>query len=836
MSTERECPGWLSGWIDVSVKRSGTIIIVSLALLLLGGFFASQIGLRTDLVELLPTDAPSVVNLETMKKRVATYSNLAIAIESPDLAASQKFADDIAAEVARFPKEEVLAVDHNISDVKDFFTRYKYLFADLADLRDVHDKIALRIREETESAVFESLDEPAPRTELDFDALREKYEKKIRQQDKYPGGYYTTPDKGLIAVFVYPPSSAGSYEDNVKLVDDVQDVIARLDPSKYHPAMTVGLTGDIKTGLEEREALKADVQFISLLCFGLIFVLLLLYYRSLRMTVVLAAPMVLGLVVTLAVTRFTIGYLNTATAFLASIIAGNGINFMIMLSARFFEEKDNPNLTTLNDKLRVSAWGTLQGTLVAGLGASIAYGSLVFAGFRGFRQFGIIGGIGMVLCWIATFAIGPAIIAAMHKRRPLGRRVSKHSRFAPGALISSLVTRWPRVILVVALVAVAGSIVAIIPWSRDPFEYDFRKMRNVAGYAGGSAALSNKVDTIFDLPQSPTPVVADRAEDVPGMKRAIMGAEGSDKIVGDVKTLQDVLPSDQEEKLKVLADIRTMIDQKLDFLSESDREKVLEYRPACVCGDGCDEPACLKVLGLNDIPDTLARPFQEADGNRGRLLYVYAKKGESLLDGKYLLKFAGFIRGVDYGQGVSAIPVGQPMVFADMIASILKDGFKVTVAALIGVLILMIVAFRSARGVFTVLLSVVVGTIWMLGFAAVTGSKLNFLNFVVIPITLGISLDYGANIFSRYRLEGPGSIGHVISNVGGAVMLCALTTIIGYATLLTSNNLALRSFGLLADAGEVACIIAAEIVMTAAIILLERRRVRPSTATPPTKE
>ncbi len=134
------------------------------------------------------------------------------------------------------------------------------------------------------------------------------------------------------------------------------------------------------------------------------------------------------------------------------------------------------------------------------------------------------------------------------------------------------------------------------------------------------------------------------------------------------------------------------------------------------------------------------------------------------------------------------------------------------------------------------MLSVVTGTIWMLGFAAMTGSKLNFLNFVVIPITLGISLDYGANIFSRYRLEGPGSIGHVISNVGGAVMLCALTTIIGYATLLTSNNLALRSFGLLADAGEVACIIAAEIVMTAAIIVLERRRVRPSTATPPTKE
>jgi len=65
-------------------------------------------------------------------------------------------------------------------------------------------------------------------------------------------------------------------------------------------------------------------------------------------------------------------------------------------------------------------------------------------------------------------------------------------------------------------------------------------------------------------------------------------------------------------------------------------------------------------------------------------------------------------------------------------------------------------------------------------------------------------------------------MGRVVSSAGGAVMLCALTTIIGYATLLTSTNLALRSFGLLADVGEVACILAAEVVMTAFIVWHER--------------
>ena len=820
---ETRCPAWLSKWIDISIRRSGLIIVISLAVLAASVFFTTQLELKTDLVELLPTDAPSVVNLETMRTRVAVYSNLAIAIESPDLASSQKFADDIAARVRLFPAEEVRAVDHNISEVKAFFTRYKYLFADVGDLKDVRDRIERRIQEETERSFMENLsDDPAPVTELNFDKLKAKYESKVKSQDRYPTGYYTNPDKSLVVVFVYPPSANNDYHHNVKLVKDVQAEIRDLDPSKYHPEMKVGLTGDIKTGLEERDALKADVQFISLLCLGLIWLLLLLYYRSFRMTIVLAAPMVLGLIVALAVTRFTIGYLNTATAFLASIIAGNGINFMIMFSARFFEEARRPGHAGLNSTLETAAWGTLKGTLVAGIGASIAYGSLIFAGFRGFRQFGIIGGIGMVLCWLATFLVGPAIIAAMHTKKPLAAGEHRHSRLSPGHLIAKVVGRAPRVILVIALLAVSGSIIAIIPWSFDPFEYDFHKLRNVAGYKGGSAELSNKVDKVFDLPQSPTPVVTERAVDVPAMKAAILASPSARAIIGDVRTLQDFVPADQEAKLEILAEIRRMIDRKLDFLSPKDREKVTEYRPACLCGTGCDETDCLKPVTIDDVPDTLARPFQEADGSRGKILYVYARKGDSLLDGKYLLKFARFIRGVKYEPGVTAVPVGQPMVFADMIDAILRDGVKVTVAAFAGVLMLTIVAFRSRRGVASVVLSVVVGTLWMLGFAAVTGSKLNFLNFVVIPITLGISLDYGANIYSRYRQEGPGSMLDVISNAGGAVMLCALTTIIGYATLLTSNNLALRSFGLLADVGEIACILSAEVVMTAFIVWRER--------------
>ena len=64
----------------------------------------------------------------------------------------------------------------------------------------------------------------------------------------------------------------------------------------------------------------------------------------------------------------------------------------------------------------------------------------------------------------------------------------------------------------------------------------------------------------------------------------------------------------------------------------------------------------------------------------------------------------------------------------------------------------------------------------------------------------------------------------VLRSTGGAVFLCALTTIIGYATLITSTNMALQTFGIMADMGEICCILAAEVMMTALLVWWDRNR------------
>ena len=110
--------------------------------------------------------------------------------------------------------------------------------------------------------------------------------------------------------------------------------------------------------------------------------------------------------------------------------------------------------------------------------------------------------------------------------------------------------------------------------------------------------------------------------------------------------------------------------------------------------------------------------------------------------------------------------------------------------------------------------------------ASLLGIRINFLDFVALPITIGIGIDYSVNIAARHRSEGRGSAARILAAAGPAVALCSFTTVVGYASLLFSANQGIRSFGLAALIGEVTCIGAA-IALAPALLDFGLRR-RPS--------
>ncbi|HYP88595.1 MAG TPA: hypothetical protein VEQ59_10585, partial [Polyangiaceae bacterium] len=108
--------------------------------------------------------------------------------------------------------------------------------------------------------------------------------------------------------------------------------------------------------------------------------------------------------------------------------------------------------------------------------------------------------------------------------------------------------------------------------------------------------------------------------------------------------------------------------------------------------------------------------------------------------------------------------------------------------------------------------ALLLGVSFMLGLLAWTGAKLNFSNFVALPITFGISADYSINMLRRFQSEGE-STDERLSHTSGALALCSAMTVIGWGALLLVENQALFSFGVFAITGEVASLVAAVLAL-----------------------
>jgi predicted RND superfamily exporter protein len=117
-----------------------------------------------------------------------------------------------------------------------------------------------------------------------------------------------------------------------------------------------------------------------------------------------------------------------------------------------------------------------------------------------------------------------------------------------------------------------------------------------------------------------------------------------------------------------------------------------------------------------------------------------------------------------------------------------------------------------------VLASLVMGVAWLVGGAAWAGEKLNYVNFITLPITFGIGCEYPFNLYDRSRLL-DGDASEAVRRVGGAVALCSYTTVVGYGSMLFADFQALQSFGRLAVSGELACLGGALLLLPALLHL-----------------
>lgn len=790
-------------------RWAGLISLLGFLSSVVGGYYSVQLykNLRTDVEELLPTTARSIIDLNQVTSRLAAYESMVVLVFSKDIEGSRRFVNDLAKRLEVVPKTVIASVEHKIDKEIAFFKQRRSLFIELEDLILIRNYIRDRINYEI--ALYNPLtflaNEHIPEPNLNIGNLRNKYESQISNFDHLPGGYYANKDETMRLMVVYMPGKG--LETAIKMSDAVKNTIRDMNPKSYAADIDIKYTGNVQAMLEETAALVADLELTTIIVVVLVAFVMWFFYRSVWGTIALNIALFIGTFWTFGAAYFLVGYLNANTAFLASIVIGNGINFGIILLARYFEDRRNGHghLSALESSMSSTATSTGTAALAAGL----AYGSLVLTGFRGFNQFGIIGLTGMILCWISSYTLMPAFLTLIERWK--GDKWISFVMPKPviSGFIAQVVDRNPKKIVIISFLLVIAAVLTFPNAKKGVIENDLTKLRDKGSLEHGAGATYHYIEDVFGHSVSPMvilPTERKTARQIADALKEMKKLEGDATLVSSIQMLDDFIPPNQKEKIMVLGQISKLLKPEiLAHLQGSEKQMVQELLAK----------ESMIPFTEEDLPELVKGKFREKSGAIGNIVLLDKKFDGKKDDTKDIERFVLMgRRAADIVKPGTPV-AGQLPVSYDLFKAIEIDGPKATLFAFLAVIILVIVLFRHIPTITQTLFALVVGMVWLAGLMLGFDIRINFLNFIALPITFGIGVDYGVNILQRYREVGAEGIIEVVRNTGGAVMLASLTTIIGYGSLLLAGNQAFVSFGLLAVLGELTCVTAAVIALPA---------------------
>ena len=560
-------------------------LVLSLALLL--SLFtswrtlATYAALRSDLEELLPESAASVIANKGVRERLPSTRHLGVVIDTGgarNLPAAERFANDLKVRIARYPDSMVSAVRTGTAEERRFLETYALQLMAPNDVKRLADAVEERRDWEISRAggmnLLDEAEDPPPRVPIE--ELAEKYRKihgaSVPMHDRFVSADLET------VVLLVQGSARGMTEDTERslLARITADAQTLGFPGAYAPDMRFGFAGDIATRVQETEGLKNDLGISGVLVSFLVVLAVYLYFRSWRALPMLGIPILVGTTATFALVAlppFSIRHLNSNTAFLGSIVIGNGINSGVILLARFKEERKRG--AALNDAIATALRTTWRPTLAAALAASAAYGSLIFTDFRGFNQFGWIGAFGMVVCWASAMVIIPPLCflfggKMLHSGAP-------ELDPTAGSFSLSLLAR-PRSLLFAMLVLGVLATIGIVRRHGDFFEYDFSKLRRSDSWATGERYWGKRMDATLERYLTPTLVLASDAAQARLAEQHIEQLKDENRaggLIASVRSAEDILPAGRFAALEQARRLKAALSPRLlSTLSPKERESI----------------------------------------------------------------------------------------------------------------------------------------------------------------------------------------------------------------------------------------------------------------------
>src|SRR5436189_1213760 len=641
-------------------------------------------------------------------------------------------------------------------------------------------------------------------------------------------GYHLSADHTMLLIIAKPKRPAQDVPFAKALLADGALIEARA-LSDFQKSAPPGVTlphivhtGGYQIAIGDADLIKGDI-VINVL--GTFFGVLALFLYAFRRPVAIAygaLPMALGLALTFGVAGLVYGQLSSASAGFAALLAGLGIDFITVLYGRYVDERNRG--ATMAHGLIVAIRTTLPGVFIAAVTTAATFYAFLATDFRGMSQLGFLTGTGILFFFACPALLLPALLV-LSERRAESKRAPKlylHS-FGSHHLIQAALHR-PKVTIAIwaAFIALCGVFATQLRFSDNIQNLRAKGNEGVVNQTRVTEKFGQSFEFMMYVVKDKTlDDVLTRTHDAARALQPLV----KDHTIASYQSIATFLPP-REQQLAVMRRLEEGRADRFNFerINKTFHEALItngfrpdvfdEYMQSFAQTLAPKEPITVDTFNNPDLLAFTSRFIKKVDDGWMSVTYLYPTGGKWPREVPQKLRALVESRPGDVLTGIN-------LVSGTLRRIVRADAYRSTILGLIAVIVVMIIAFRRLVSAALSFVPFLAGVVAMFGLMAVIGLEFNFMNIFVGLMIIGCGTDYAVYILQRYD-ENPAEFGPAARETGKAVVMAALTTIVGYGSFAFSHYPGLRSIGYASFFGIFFSGLAA-ITLLPAILILRRR-------------
>jgi hypothetical protein len=804
----------LDALAKLCLRHSKQIAIIA-AILGVGAIAAaSRLTFDPDLLNLIPQNNKQVNDFKRVLRDMGTIDNHIVVMNMPRGRDVHEY-DSLVEAIAEGYKKSRLIEDVNYRlpnplDFVEIILPRAFLFLSPDQLDDVAQKLSdAGIRESVERnrTLLQTPQSFALKQLIQYDPfnLVPIFLKKFEAASggfniDASSGYYLSADHEILLILTKPKRPAQDVPFGKELLAESEIIEARAlkdfqkNAQPGTPLPVIEHTGGYTIAIGDADLIRQDI--IANVLGTVVGVLALFLYAFRRPAAIFYAgtPLFLGLALTFGLAGVVYGQLSSASAGFAALLAGLGIDFITVFYGRYVDERNRG--ATMPHAMVVTIRHTLPGIFVAAITTAATFYAFLATDFRGMTQLGFLTGTGIILFLICVAFLLPALIVqSERKERKRAPKLYLHS-FGAGKLIDISIAKPMATIAIWAIFVVACSVLALRLRFSDNIQ-DLRAKGNIGVI--NQEKVTSKFGQSFEFMMY---VVQSRSlEDVLERTRAAskdLDSLIASKTIASYQSISTFVPPHDQQLVMIQELNRHRADLfNFDRINKTFREAMAAngFRPTAYDSYmemfrqtlSPQQPITVSNIGNEDILKLTTRFVKEINGDWMSVIYVYP------VGGKWPREVSPALLAVPERHPGDVL-TGVNLVSGTLRHIVKADATRATIIGFVAVLVLMYVSFRTVKMTVLSFVPFIAGGAGMLGLMALFNLEFNFMNIFVGLMIIGVATDYAIYMLQRYR-EDPPKFADTAHETGKAIIMAALTAIVGYGSFAISHYPGLRSIG-----------------------------------------